>query len=168
MKHAWIYICIPPILGVLVLFAVKSALSVDVPTKEQIDAAPSRNAANSGRQLTSKRLAEALRHAGIGSENPTDLPETPDPSPATSETNGPDQEDLKKRYNEGKDKNDRALITAGLAGLAVMILGYLAVGLVLRAQFKKRTTWQQALETARNAQTTQTGQTQQQGGQPCA
>ena len=152
MKKTWMYVCFPPLLGLLVFGLVKSAGSVDVPTQEQIDAAPSRQG---GGRFDAKRLEEALRRAGMGqnsspeSTTPKVRPQSPAPS---TKSDGPYKEDLIKLRYERLRQNRQAYIRGLIAGIVVTILGYVVVGIMMYSHYRAKPTWQDALAKDPNPQ----------------
>ncbi len=157
MGKAWIYMCIPPVLGLLVFAAAKSAGSVEVPTQAQIDAAPSKHGGRvGGGGFDPERLAEALREAGIGqggssgsAGTPTVRPKTT-PSPSTK-PKGPFREDLIERYEKGIAGNIHAHKSGIIAGIVAAVVGYALVAMIIYRNYKRRATWKDALAAGQNS-----------------
>ena len=153
MKKSWMYVCLPPLLGLLVFLLVWWAGSVHVPTDAEINAAPFRQGGG-GRigRLDPKLLEEALRRAGVG-QNAS--PETPTPTgrsgsgSSSTESGGPYKEDLDKLRVEGEIRNRSAYIRGGVAGIIVTVVGYVVVGVILYSQYRSKPTWKDALAAGR-------------------
>lgn len=173
MGKAWIYMCIPPVLGLLAFAMVKSAGSVDVPTQAQIDAALARiNAASpkrgggSSQRFDPKRLEEALRGAGIGQGNSSNSSGTSTVRPKTpsSSSRNPRElshQDLIKRYNglvkaqeKGVPGNIRAHKNGIIAGIVVAVIGYAIVVMITYQNYKRKATWRDALAAGQNDSST--------------
>ncbi len=169
MGKAWIYMCIPPVLGLLVFAVVKSAGSVNVPTQAQIDAAlarvndasPKRGGGRSQR-FDPKRLAEALRVAGIGQDSSSNSAGTSTVRPKTTHSSSTNpkrlsHKELIKRYNDliknhkkGVPGNIRAHKNGIIAGIVAAVVGYAIVVTIIYQHYKRRATWKDALAAGQN------------------
>ena len=148
-------ICLPSLLGLLVFVLVWQVGSVEVPTDKEINAAPSRQ--GGGGRLDPRRLAEALRRAGVGRNASPDTPKPtvrPKATSPSAKPGGPYREDLLKLRREGQTRNRRAYIRGIVAGIIVTVVGYVVVGVILYGRYKNKPTWKDALAAGRTPPTT--------------
>jgi hypothetical protein len=152
MKNAWVWICIPPVAGLLVFLLVWSSGSVRVPTQKEIDAAPSKLRTPAGRttrQPDPKKFAEWLANQGYaqpsGSGSNSGSSGQTRSQSTTPEPSGPFREDLEKQRADGSITNHNAYIHGIAAGIVVAALGYGVAIFMFYQQFKTRSNWQGAL-----------------------
>lgn len=160
MKKAWMYVCIPPMLGILVFLLVKWVGTVPVPTVEEINAAIAKEHPSSGgipqysREELQRRLAAALRGEELDDRKPASGPSEevkPDSNSSSEFAEGSAAAALIKQREEGTANNARWHKRAAICAITVMVIGYAVVGYWFYLQFKTPSGWQEALAASKEA-----------------
>lgn len=147
MGKAYIWLSIPPVLGMLVLVLVWSAGSVNVPSEQEIERAPLRMPPGGGIERPDMgRIAEVFRNLGHeqGSEVSEGTEEPEKPAPAAK---GPFRNELVKQRNAALVHNRQARVNGLIVGGIVASLGYGVVGIALYSRIGRtpRKSWRDAV-----------------------